>query len=169
MFLKMRGKQKGVSLLELIISIMIFSIALMAFAFVFPSGYRLNMKNRRESRAAEIAEGIFNEIMTARFYSANATDPAIVNLPTWQKDAFSKKYEDMIPGNSIFYLPDNNDSNGLRKGIWVQILDPTYPPTGSEKGTLAVIRVTVAWPETRANRVIHKCITISGYRSKNHD
>lgn len=161
MFLRGRMNQKGVSLLELLVSIMIFTTALMAFAMVFPSGYRLNYKTRMESRAAKIAEGLVQKIMNVQFLGDTQAKPTIQNLQSWDTQGtyrFKTEFEDLVP--APFYLPPRSDPNC---GINVRILDPTV-----DSGTLAKIEVNVCWLESTRAREITKKVTITSYRSRNH-
>ena len=162
MILRGRRNQKGVSLLELMVSIMIFTTALMAFAMVFPSGYRLSYKNRMESRAAKIAEGIAQKIMNLQFLGTGIAKPTVQNLVNWDTQGayrFKTDFEDKVP--APFYLPARNQEGG--PGIYVQILDPTV-----DSGTLAKIEVNVAWQESTKVRTIIKRVTVTAYRSRNH-
>lgn len=155
-------RQKGVSLLEILVSLMLLCSVMMTFAMVFPSGYRLNLKNRMESKASKIANGIANKIQNVDFVGASVfgpvqDEPTIQNLQTWSSGDFHEWFEDDIP--EPFYLPDNEDL----KGIDVTILDPEI-----QGGTLARIRVTVAWEESIKGRILTKFVTVTTYRSRNH-
>lgn len=158
MILKGRTNQKGVSLIELMVSIMIFTTALMAFAMVFPSGYRLNYKTRMESRAAKIAEGLVQKIMNVQFLGDTPAKPTIQNLQNWDVGTFKAEFEDLVP--EPFMLLPRSDGNC---GINVRILDPNV-----DGGTLAKIEVNVCWLESTRAREITKKVTVTSYRSRNH-
>lgn len=153
------GRRKGVTLLELLISIMLFGIVMMTFAMVFPGGYRLNLKNRNESKASKIAEGIIYKIQRLRFLgNETSTEPTVESLQTWTSGYFANLYEENIP--EPFYLPDEP----TLKGIDVKILDPEI----GGGGTMAKITVTVAWGESTKKGTITKTVSITTYRSRNH-
>lgn len=169
MNLKNRARQKGLTLLELLVSIMLFCIVMVAFAMVFPGGFRLNLKNRNESKASMIANGIINKLQNIRFLeidpnNPSITEPSIENLQTWQQGTFADIFENDIP--EPFYLPyDELDADGnTLKGIDVQILDTTL----DGRGSLAKITVTVAWKESTRAQVMTKYVSITTYRSRNH-
>ncbi len=150
--------QKGVSLLELLISIMLFSLVMMTFAMVFPGGYRLNQKNRNEIQGVKIANGIIYRIQRLNFLGPATTEPTVESLQTWTSGYFAGMFEDDIP--EPFYLPDDV---GL-KGIDVEILDPSI----SGGGTLAKITITVAWQESLKGETTTKTVSVTTYRSRNH-
>lgn len=151
--------QKGVSLLELLVSIMLLTIVMMSFAMVFPGGYRLNLKNRMGARATKYAEGIMYKVQNIPFLGQDITRPTVENLQTWDIGTFKELFEDTIP--SPFYLPPASDNT---PGIKVEILDPTV----GGGGTLAKISVTVGWDEVTKAGVLKKRVTVTTYRSKNH-
>ncbi len=169
MFFRGRTKQKGVSLIELMVSIMIFTTALMAFAMVFPSGYRLNYKTRMESRAAKTAEGLVQQIMNLPWGTdpLDSAKPTIVNLNKWSLTSayrFKTDFEDKVP--APFYLEDAGGGKNTPQGIVVYVCDSSLD---GGTGTLAKIEVNVSWQESSKARTLYKYVTVSAYRSKNHE
>ncbi|MCE1249081.1 MAG: prepilin-type N-terminal cleavage/methylation domain-containing protein [Firmicutes bacterium] len=159
MFPKTGKRQKGVSLLELLISIMLLTTVMMTFAMVFPGGYRLNLKNRMESKASKIANGILYKMQNMPFLGTSLTQPTVENMQNWDTGTFADQFENTV--ERPFYLPAKSDTN---PGISVKILDPTV----GNGGTLARIAVTIAWTETNKGGVITKKVTVTAYRSRNH-
>ncbi len=155
--------QKGLSLLELLVSILLLCTVMMTFAMVFPGGYRLNLKNRMESRALKIANGIMNKMMKIPVSDASGTKPSILNMVNWHRGYFADYFEKDIPPE--FFLPDGEVVNGnTLKGIKVTLMDGA----DVKSVTLVKIEVTVAWRETQRGNVVTKYVTLTGYRSLNH-
>ncbi|MCD4782351.1 MAG: type II secretion system GspH family protein [Candidatus Eremiobacteraeota bacterium] len=151
--------QKGLSLLEILVSITLLTTVMMTFAMVFPSGYRLSRKNRMETQAYRAADGILDKLQNIQFFGAGTTKPTIENMQTWDVGIFADEFGNRI--EEPFYLPNASDPD---PGIYVKILDPTV----GGGGTLAKISATVAWQESTSGGVITKKVTVSGYRSRNH-
>jgi type II secretory pathway pseudopilin PulG len=153
-----RGNQKGISLLELLISLILFGIVMITFAMVFPGGYRLSLKNRNESKATKIAEGIIYEVQKLNFLGPGLKEPTVESMQTWTSGYFKDIFEKNIP--HPFYLPDEQDL----KGIDVKILDKSV----GGGGTLARITVTVAWSESTRGGPQTRKVSVTAYRSRNH-
>lgn len=151
--------QKGVSLLEILVSIMLLTTVMMTFAMVFPGGYRLSRKNRMETKAYRSADGLLDKLQNIQFLGTGTTKPTIENMQTWDVGIYADEFENTV--EEPFYLPGASDPD---PGIYVKILDPTV----GNGGTLAKISVTVAWQESTSGGVITKKVTVSGYRSRNH-
>ncbi len=60
-------KQRGLSLLEILLAIILLSMVIMATATVYPGGYKLNASNKSASQATTIAQGILEEIKMRPF------------------------------------------------------------------------------------------------------
>jgi prepilin-type N-terminal cleavage/methylation domain-containing protein len=167
-----RKNTRGVTLVEVMVSIVIICTVMMTFAMVFPSGYRVNLKSKNENTAAKLANGIIDKIQNAEFSRANlllvdSDTPTIENLQNWdsaKKMKFTNYFGlDKMPEN--FFLPDDQnpvyDSSGKRlNGIEVVVpeIDPTF----------AYIIVRVAWKETVGGEVKTKYTTLTTCRSSNH-
>lgn len=163
---KRRISEKGLSLLEILLSVMLLTVVMMSFAMVFPSGYRLTTKNRLEGRAHRYADGLIAKLQTIPFHGNPLYRPTIENLQTWDRGRFRDIFEDTIP--EPFYLPAASEDN---PGISVQILDPepASPVPGEAYNTLARVSVTIGWDENVRGRTIPKRVTITTYRSANHE
>lgn len=69
-----RSGERGLSLIEILMAIMVLTAAIMAVATVYPGGYKLNETNRYANQATEIARGIMEEICALPFITpAEAT------------------------------------------------------------------------------------------------
>jgi len=147
------GSRPGFSLLEIIVTIILLTIVLMAMATVFPSGYRLNQKNRNTTRAAEIANGIMEEINNLPFYGAGNT---LQTLTSWTPRVWQ-------PSTTIpepFFLTE--DPPAIQVGF-------VATPAGGNviAPTLARIIVTVSWNETRGGQSRVRTVTLMTFRSSN--
>lgn len=74
-------KKAGLSLLEVLFTIGLLTIVLVAFAAVYPSGFRLNRKSARATVAAETAAAVAAEIQGLPFFDERVIkDPPISTL-----------------------------------------------------------------------------------------
>ena len=74
-------KKAGLSLLELLFTIGLLTIVLVAFAAVYPSGFRLNRKSARATIAAETAAAVAAEIQGLPFFDERVVkDPPLSTL-----------------------------------------------------------------------------------------
>ncbi|MCA9797481.1 MAG: hypothetical protein KC910_36970 [Candidatus Eremiobacteraeota bacterium] len=55
-------RNRGLSLLEILITIMLLTVVVLTFAAIYPSGYRLNRKSAKATLAAQTANAIAEEI-----------------------------------------------------------------------------------------------------------
>lgn len=62
-----KRKQRGVSILEIVISMVILMLALSAMAFVYPQGRKVTDKSDKRTKATEIARSILEEAQGLRF------------------------------------------------------------------------------------------------------
>jgi type II secretory pathway pseudopilin PulG len=154
-------RRKGLSLLELLITIVILTATLMAFAMVFPSGFHLLTQTRMRSQAASLANGFIQKVQNVPFAGDPGNSDAVTleNLQSWS--ATEKPYSDFfeIPDKDKSNFSLQNAENGNPKSIDVKILD-------SNSGySLARISVTVYW---RDKNYRLQPVTITTYRSSNH-
>ena len=70
-----RGSNKGLSLLEVLITLMLLSTTLIAFAAVYPAAFKLNRKTHRSVQAAELAGAVAEELRTLPFNRPAALEP----------------------------------------------------------------------------------------------
>ncbi len=61
------GKPRGISILEIMFAFSLLTVVIIAFATVFPSGYRLNYSNLNQNRALGIANAVAEELRNVSF------------------------------------------------------------------------------------------------------
>lgn len=57
-----RPRPRGLSLLEILISMMLLVLVITSFAVIYPSGFRLHRKSRMSTDAAQAARAVLNEL-----------------------------------------------------------------------------------------------------------
>ena len=78
---KRGAARRGLSLLEILVTIALLTVVLVAFAAVYPSGFRLNRKSARATVAAETAAAVAAEIQGLPFFDERVIKvPPIVTL-----------------------------------------------------------------------------------------
>lgn len=77
-----KRKQRGVSILEIVVSMVILMLALSAMAFVYPQGRKVTDKSDKRTKATEIARSILEETQGLRFVagSSAASNPDISDV-----------------------------------------------------------------------------------------
>jgi type II secretory pathway pseudopilin PulG len=185
------ARGRGITLLEILFACSLLSVAIIAFATVFPSGYRLNLANINQNQAASIANTVAEEIRSLDVNSVTQGLPLLAgydtatgkyDLPQMSTQNILKlKILDKLTGQTlgplvplptnlafqkatagqIFYLPDG--TNNTPQGIQVAA---TVDNTGPEAQlvpplTSFQIVVTVMWQETRKNTVLTRNVSVT--------
>jgi type II secretory pathway pseudopilin PulG len=186
---KRKKNSQGLSLLEILFSMVILMMSVAVFAMVFPSGYSLNSKTLREDQAVSLAQSILNEISRKPCYSSTlGTGDSLNNLLSWtsetdwtptallqfeaQNPALEKAYQYQLPSANTktpgiiiqFFLNGQtlNSQNG-NPGLG-------YTPNCSEPDVCnpaVEITVNLQWKEPVNRRVIKKIVSLSTWTSYN--
>jgi len=148
-------------LLEVLITLMLLSTTLIAFAAVYPAAFKLNRKTHRSVQAAELAGAVAEELRTLPFNRPAALSPGGLYLEDFTRN------EGWEPGTARFrnfprteipepYSLVSNDGEDL--GIVV---------LGDAPFTYADIRVTVFWMEPVNRQMVQRHVTIHTARTGN--
>lgn len=157
--MKDRHRRRGITLLEIMIAMSLMSVVLIAFASVFPSGYRLNFSNLNQSKAAGFATGITEQI-------ANFPSGQLANYDAAPGDkiaALMSSHDLTMPTGLVYPMP--NDPKQVLPNVFYltgikivkqQATNP-FPSDPNDKTSDKVaaqigadeITVTITWSETR--------------------
>jgi len=155
-----------VSLLEIMVSLCITTIVIIAFAAVFPGGYRLNYANLNQNKASSLAASVAEEIrarslpelrlcesMTPQqMQTAHYFNTRVPTGLTSSKDipvSASELYE--------FYIPFANG---------IVVTRSAWTDASGDSVENFTIQVTVNWAETRKRtRVLRSVSVVSMYTS----
>jgi len=187
---KKRSNQKGLSLLEILMAVILLAMVIMATATVFPGGYKLNISNRYSNQATEYARGIMEEINARPFTSLGV--PGIDNLSLQNLSAWNYALSETNLWPFHFYAnatdwkancPVRCWSAGADKFFFLPELATSAPPAprgidivaypgwGSivpqTQARMAKIQVTVAWKEYRGKLEVTKFVSIVSWRTDN--
>lgn len=155
-----RRGQKGLSLLEVLITLMLLTTTMVAFAAVYPAAFKLNRRTSRSVQAAELAGAVSEELRTLPFNKPNANSSGMSGL----------FLEDFLagwdPSNTRFArfprtelpAPYTLISRSGQRGVTV---------TGDSPLTYADIIITVFWMENVNNQMIEKSYAIHTSRTGN--
>lgn len=150
-------RRRGLSLLELLVTMILLTIVLITFAAVYPSGYRLNRKSAKATVAAQTATAIIDEIQNLPLTNEGGglSLTLLADIP-WTSDA--AEYEN-FPATEIpsdFFLEDTT-------GIVVTSYDLNTSGAPTDLSVFASIQVTVAYrePETRGDELTRVTVTAS--------
>lgn len=147
-----RGVGRGYSILEILITIVLLTTVILAMATVFPSGYRLNQKNRNFTKAAEAANGIMEEINNLPFSGAGVS---LQSLTAWTPQVWTPTTTISAP----FFL--SQDPSAIQVGMVSPLGQNAISPT------LARVIVTVSWSETQKGETVVRHYTLMTFRSSN--
>jgi type II secretory pathway pseudopilin PulG len=156
-----RGSSRGLSLLEVLITLMLLSTTLIAFAAVYPAAFKLNRKTHRSVQAAELAGAVAEELRTLPFNRPSALSPGGLYLEDFARDGGWR------PDNARFRnfprteIPEPYSlvsEDGEERGILV---------VGDTPFTYADIRVTVYWMEPVNHQMVQRHVTIHTARTGN--
>lgn len=146
------------------ITIVLLSTVLIAFAAVYPAGYKLNRKSQRATIGAQLATAVAEEVRQLPFDSANPAQPTLFQLSQLTEGGA------LPPAGVIrtefkppFALSDGTGANaGIPLGI--RVLTPNiedgYP-------RYADIEVTVVWDEPNEQELIRRHVTVKTSRTEN--
>ncbi|MEW6281609.1 MAG: prepilin-type N-terminal cleavage/methylation domain-containing protein [Candidatus Eremiobacterota bacterium] len=158
-----RLRRRGLSLLELMITIVLLSTVLIAFAAVYPAGFKLNRKSQRATVAAQTAEAIAEEIRELpEFIPAGGggplnPDPNRPSLRLFHNFAQANQLPpaDMLktPIPKPFFLPNGQ---GSPLGVRVYAPDQSY----FNGIPFAEIEVTLAWDESTNTGLQRRHVTV---------
>lgn len=151
-------RRRGLSLLEILITLVLISTTLVAFAAVYPASLKLNRRSQKAVQAAELAGAVAEEIRSLPF---TAPGLSVDDLPNWDPaaPAFKNFPRTLLP--EPYTLVSTRDPNQL--GIVVSL---TESKAGQPK-TFADIVVTVYWQESTNERMLDKSVTIRSSRTAN--
>lgn len=76
--LRKSRNQKGLTLLEILLAIVLLAMVIMATATVYPGGYKLNATNRYTNQATDYARGIIEEINMRPFSGPTGISPTAI-------------------------------------------------------------------------------------------
>jgi len=108
-------RRRGLSLLEVMITMVLLVLVITSFATIYPSGFRLHRKSRMSTQAAQAARGVLNEMKS---------------LPITREDG----------GLSLAYLATNGYSSG---DPTLEGFPKTDLPEGYSLATEDGVRVTL--------------------------
>ena len=152
----------GLSLLELLFALSLLTVVLVAFAAVYPSGYRLNRKSARATVAAKTAAAVAAEFQSLPFFDDRVVKtppiPTLIGLDTRTDKTNLTQY---LSQNLKTVVPPNFT---LRpEGI--QILTP---PIGGDPNSplFAQIFVTIYWTDRNESGTEHS-VTIASAKTDN--
>ncbi len=154
-----RGRSRGLTLLEILVTLTLLTTTLVAFAAVYPAAFKLNRKTQRSVQAAELAGAVAEELRTLPFNKPSALDDGGLFLEDFVLYGWN-------PGNSRFARfprtpipePFTLISPSGQRGVYVD---------GDNPFTYAEIMITVYWRESVNNQMVARQTTIRTSRTGN--
>ncbi len=154
-------KQRGVSLLEILITIILLTTVILTFAAIYPAGYRLNRKSAKATRAAQVANSIAEEIQNLPL----TNDLGGLSLAFLENNAYT------AGGGGFENFPRTEIPEGFVledvTGIQVTTYDLLTGGAATDPVVFADIQVTVGFrdEQTRGDETIN--VTVSASKTWN--
>lgn len=154
-----RHGQRGLSLLEVLITLMLLTTTMVAFAAVYPAAFKLNRRTSRVVQAAELAGAISEELRTLPFNRPNSSTAGGIFVQDFLSgwDPADPKYLNRFPRTEL-PAPYTLKSRTGQVGVRV---------TGDDPFTYADILITIFWMENVNDQMIEKSFSIHTSRSGN--
>ncbi len=138
-YLRYRKNILGLTLIEIMVTLVLLVLVIMSFAVVYPSGYRLHQKSRMSTEAAQAARSILNELK-----SLPLTDEAGgMSLAYLASNGFVSS-DPVSGGFPRTVLPDGYRL-AAEKGISVTLYDLAG---GTDPSVYASMAVTLVYQDT---------------------
>jgi type II secretory pathway pseudopilin PulG len=157
-------RNRGISILEIMMAMSLMTVVIVAFATVFPSGYRLNFSNLNQNKAAGLANSVVEELRgldmaTLEAIASGSMKPAAMKAAKYFSTPVG--IGTPLPGE-LFYIP--NDGTGIEvtmKNRKVTLAHESIPgKVGQETVRTARVQVTVQWTESRRSGTIPKKVSV---------
>lgn len=149
------------SLLEILFTIGLLTVILVAFAAVYPSAYRLNRKNAKATKAAKACSDVGAEILALPFDppSFSSVQPNLSDLST-----------DLTGTGAIKSFVDTQMRTTLPEGYTVrpQAIRVTLYGTQPGDTRFAQVQVTCYWNDANSTGLERSVTVISG-KAENRD
>jgi hypothetical protein len=154
------GRPGGLTLMEILITIVLVTTVLISFAMVYPFGYRLRQKAFRGTQAANVAAAVAEEVRNLPMTNADLDLADLASADNYWRPG---KY----PG---FPATDMQGQYTIEAGdIFVYLYTQPQPNNLGDKPTFANIQVTVTWYETLpgAQELQKKKVTVMTAKTAN--
>lgn len=159
-----KRRSPGVSILEICMSFSVITVVIIAFATVFPSGYRLNFANMNQNKASSLASSVIEELRGIKPHQETGAPPETLRTLAGANKGqtiYNQLSQDLrnqlayggATASTPYYIAG---ATGIRIDETIETIS-----VGSAVATY-VISVDVSWAETRRRTQIIKTITISG-------
>lgn len=152
-------RKRGLTLLEVLVTLMLLTTTLVAFAAVYPAAFKLNRKSQRSVQAAEIAGAVAEELRVLPFNKPNSTTTGGLFLEDFVISGWvrSNPRYARFPRTPI---PDPYTLVSTTGQLGVSV-------TGDSPLTYADIIVTIFWQEPVNNKMMEKSVAIRTARTGN--
>lgn len=160
----MPSRRKALSLLEILFTLGLLTVILVAFAAVYPSAYRLNRKSARANIAAKTSSAVAAEILALPFTKLRDTDTT-PNLADFSDHALGPGLiRDFVYRQMRTSIPEGYTIRP--QAIQVTLFPPKDPPSTDIR--FAEVRVTCYWNDSNGGGT-EKSITIVSGKAENRD
>lgn len=159
-----KGNRRALSLLEILFTLGLLTIVLVAFAAVYPSAYRLNRKSAKGTIAAKTSSAVAAEILSLPFDppSFNSSQPNLTQLSLDTNG--SGAIQQFVYQNMRTSVPE-----GFRirpQAIRVSLFPP--PAALSTETRFAEVQVTCYWTDSN-NPGLERSVTVISGKAENRD
>ena len=156
-------RRQALSLLEILFTIGLLTVILVAFAAIYPSAYRLNRKSARATVAAKTCSAVAAEILALPFFPSTFTSNQLtldelsrdMGAPNGELQRFVQRHMKTTIPEGYIIRP---------QGIRVQL----FPRDVSPQARFAEVSVTCYWTDANSPGM-EKSVTIVSGKAENRD
>lgn len=134
------GRQRGFSLVEVVIALGVIAFAIVAILGVVPTGLRTSAGAQDETRAAQIAQAVLSTLASQAQTQFNN-----VKLPL--DDSSTTGFNLATPATTTLYADNNGRLIAApATAVYAVTIKIEDPPTGFDAGYASLVSVSVGWP-----------------------
>lgn len=158
------SKGRALSLLEVLFTLGLLTVILVAFAAVYPSAYRLNRKSAKATIAAKTCSAVAAEVLALPFDPPqfNSGQPNLTDLA--RDTSSTTAVAEFVEQQMRTEIPAGYTIRPL--GVKVRLFPPPDPPSFETR--FAEIQVTCYWNDANTSNP-EKSVTILAGKAENRD
>lgn len=151
-------KSRGLSLLELLFAMSLMTVILVAFAAVYPSGYRLNRKSAKATLASKTAAAVAAEFLSLPFFDdrpPGSSPPVFTLASLGDPGTGALQIQQYVFTSLKTPVPDGYLIRPQGIQIWAS------PASTDPSPLFARIQVTVYWPDSQQPNLEHSVTIVT--------
>lgn len=160
-------RRQALSLLEILFTIGLLTVILVAFAAIYPSAYRLNRKSARATIAAKTCSAVAAEILALPFYPNSFTSNELTLEELSRDTGGTNEVKQFVNQKMKTSIPEGYTIRP--QGVRVNLFPPVDGANlGFQQARYAKVQVTCYWTDANSPG-LEKSVTIVSGKAENRD